>query len=78
MNKEMLMELEVEREEELYSDDDWCHQQFVSNEWEYEYVPFPFPWKYLPQTRQAYTLHIDNEIEHTFSKSKSNIDDEYK
>lgn len=35
MNKEMLMELEIEREEKLYSDDDWCYQQYVSNEWEY-------------------------------------------
>lgn len=36
MNKEILMELEIERVEKLYSDDDWCHQQYVSNEWEYE------------------------------------------
>lgn len=31
----------------------------------------PLPWKYLPQTRQAYTLILDNDTEHNFSKSKS-------
>ena len=35
MSKEISMELEIERVEKLYSDDDWCHQQYVSNEWEY-------------------------------------------
>ena len=35
MSKEISMELEIEREEKLYSDDDWCYQQYVSNEWEY-------------------------------------------
>ena len=35
MSKEISMELEIERVEELYSDDDWCHHQYVSNEWEY-------------------------------------------
>ena len=36
MNKEILMELEMERVEKLYSNDEWCHQQYVSTEWEYE------------------------------------------
>ena len=35
MNKEISMELEIEREEKLYSDDDWCRQQYISNEYEY-------------------------------------------
>ena len=35
MSKEISMELEIERVEKLYSDDDWCHQQYISNEWEY-------------------------------------------
>jgi len=30
------------------------------------------PWKYFPQTRHAYTLILDRETEHNFSKSKSN------
>ena len=35
MNKEMLMEIEIEREEKLYSDEIWCRQQYISNEYEY-------------------------------------------
>ena len=35
MSKEISMELEIEREEKLYSDDDWCRQQYISNEYEY-------------------------------------------
>lgn len=29
------------------------------------------PWKYFPQTRQAYTLLLERDTEQSFSKSKS-------
>lgn len=37
----------------------------------YACVMVPRPWKYFPQTRQAYTLIRVSETEHSFSKSKS-------
>ena len=32
------------------------------------------PWKYLPQTRHAYTLLLERDTEQSFSKSKSRTD----
>lgn len=37
----------------------------------YAQLLLPRPWKYLPSTRQQYTLMLDSETEQTFSKSKS-------
>ena len=72
MSKEISMELEIERVEKLYSDDDWCHQQYVSNEWEYglkecleleqqglgvvEYFPWG-EWTFRPLGEEPYDIY---------------------
>ena len=74
--KEILEKMEIEGEEKLYSDDDWCRQQYISNEYEYglkecleleqqglgvvEYYPWG-DWDFRPLGEEPYDIY-DDEI----------------
>ena len=85
MNKEISMELEVEREEELYSDEIWCLIQYEKLEEEGLGVVEHFPcdgWMYLPLQPEGELKEIHEEIEEEkweeifFTREEENMEEE--
>lgn len=63
----------VERYEYMHENADHALQEVVSTSL-HPLISNQLPWKYFPHTRQAYTLLLEREMVHNFSKSKSKIE----